>query len=574
MKKLFYLSILLLIPIFCFTSCNRSSEQETVQNSLLVPQESRYHMPDASEVFFVWGINGWNVLPEEMFSAETFVQNKVMHTPMQPEGDDFVVRIAVPEGATINYGFLVTKDGSGAAVATWDGDYQVVAEVNRVIEAHQTQLVPKTGAATIGKDLFVGTCSVCHGPTGEGIPGLGKDLTNSEFIASKSDDQLVDFIKVGRDTEDPSNSTGIAMPPKGGNPALSDEELYYIVAFMRTLDTTIQSEVEETSSSIQNQEPIVVKGFTLVPYSIQSERYITSLEFGANGVLYVCSYDGSIWAIPDHDGDGMGDEPQLYAEGFEKPVGLAWHDEELYVASLGKITALHDQDGDGHVDKIRDIVSNLPGGIQPVHANNDLIIGPDGRLYFGVGSTSDASPEIYQYAASILSVNLDGSNLRVEATGVRNPYDMAFNRAGDLFATDNGPDGEGASTFPPDELNHIVPGGDYGFPHYFGVPEIDSGTLGPVLLFPVHSAPAGIAFYYANQFPPEYEGNVFVALWNRGQIYRVQFVQTTTGEYVAKGSVFASGLPGVVDVTVGPDGRLYVSVSESGTVYQISYKAP
>jgi mono/diheme cytochrome c family protein len=91
------------------------------------------------------------------------------------------------------------------------------------------------GDVEAGKELFAGTCSACHGPGGEGVPGLGKDMTTSEFIAGKTDDELVAFVKVGRDPSDPLNTTGVAMPPKGGNPALSDDDLYDIVAFIRTL---------------------------------------------------------------------------------------------------------------------------------------------------------------------------------------------------------------------------------------------------------------------------------------------------------------------------------------------------
>jgi disulfide bond formation protein DsbB len=60
-------------------------------------------------------------------------------------------------------------------------------------------------------------------------------MTASEFIADKSDDELIAFIKVGRDPSDPLNTTGVAMPPKGGNPALSDEDLQDIIAFIRTI---------------------------------------------------------------------------------------------------------------------------------------------------------------------------------------------------------------------------------------------------------------------------------------------------------------------------------------------------
>ena len=92
-----------------------------------------------------------------------------------------------------------------------------------------------SGDPVAGQVLFVGTCAACHGPAGEGIEGLGKDMTTSEFIAGNTDDELVAFIKVGRDPSDPLNTTGVGMPARGGNPALSDEDLFDIVAFIRSL---------------------------------------------------------------------------------------------------------------------------------------------------------------------------------------------------------------------------------------------------------------------------------------------------------------------------------------------------
>ena len=86
------------------------------------------------------------------------------------------------------------------------------------------------GDSAKGQALFQTSCSACHGPEGKGVPGLGKDMTGSEFIAGKSDAELIEFIKQGRDPSDPLNSTGVAMPPKGGNPSLSDEDLQNIVA--------------------------------------------------------------------------------------------------------------------------------------------------------------------------------------------------------------------------------------------------------------------------------------------------------------------------------------------------------
>jgi disulfide bond formation protein DsbB len=60
-------------------------------------------------------------------------------------------------------------------------------------------------------------------------------MTRSDFIAGKSDGELVEFIKQGRPADDPFNTTGVAMPAKGGNPLLDDQDLYHIVAYLRLI---------------------------------------------------------------------------------------------------------------------------------------------------------------------------------------------------------------------------------------------------------------------------------------------------------------------------------------------------
>jgi hypothetical protein len=81
------------------------------------------------------------------------------------------------------------------------------------------------------------TCRSCHGPDGAGITGQGKDIRGSEFIASKTDAELLAFVKVGRMPFDPLNTTGIQMPPRGGNPLLKDQDLLDAIAHLRTLAT-------------------------------------------------------------------------------------------------------------------------------------------------------------------------------------------------------------------------------------------------------------------------------------------------------------------------------------------------
>jgi mono/diheme cytochrome c family protein len=98
----------------------------------------------------------------------------------------------------------------------------------------QKPAAPK-GDAAKGKTVFEGTCISCHGPDAKGLPGLGKDLTISTFVAGQTDDQLLAFVKKGRPATDPANTTKVDMPPKGGNPALTDTDLTNVIAFVRSL---------------------------------------------------------------------------------------------------------------------------------------------------------------------------------------------------------------------------------------------------------------------------------------------------------------------------------------------------
>jgi disulfide bond formation protein DsbB len=88
-----------------------------------------------------------------------------------------------------------------------------------------------------GSNLFQATCAACHGFNAMGISGLGKTLIGSEYINSISDDELLSFINVGRQVFDPLNTTGVMMPPKGGNPTLTDDDLRAVIAYIRSLNT-------------------------------------------------------------------------------------------------------------------------------------------------------------------------------------------------------------------------------------------------------------------------------------------------------------------------------------------------
>lgn len=86
-----------------------------------------------------------------------------------------------------------------------------------------------------GQKVYMSSCQACHGSDARGVPGNGKSIADSAFVRDHDDDALLAFLKRGRDPSDPANTTGVGMPAKGGNPALDDDDLLDVIAYLRSL---------------------------------------------------------------------------------------------------------------------------------------------------------------------------------------------------------------------------------------------------------------------------------------------------------------------------------------------------
>jgi mono/diheme cytochrome c family protein len=86
-----------------------------------------------------------------------------------------------------------------------------------------------------GQRLYMANCGLCHGQSAEGKPKLGKGLHDNEFVNSLTDEDLLAFLREGRRANHPLNTRGVDMPPRGGNPGLTDDDLRQIVAYLRSL---------------------------------------------------------------------------------------------------------------------------------------------------------------------------------------------------------------------------------------------------------------------------------------------------------------------------------------------------
>jgi glucose/arabinose dehydrogenase len=129
--------------------------------------------------------------------------------------------------------------------------------------------------------------------------------------------------------------------------------------------------------------------------------------------------------------------------GSGRRLGLAWHGRDLYVSEQGRLERFTLRGG--RLVGRRLIVSGLPFG----EHQQDNVVFHNGRVWWGSGSTCDACTERDRRSAAVLSLRPDGSDLRVVARGLRNPYGLAFQPGtGRLYASVNGQDELGTPTDP------------------------------------------------------------------------------------------------------------------------------
>ncbi len=115
------------------------------------------------------------------------------------------------------------------------------------------------GDATEGKSIFSLSCVTCHGPTGDGLNNLAPSLRASDFVKAADPTAILQVIVQGRTVDDPANKSGKAMPARGGNPFLTDQQAVHLAAFVKNL--TEGTAVAESNSGT----PVVQLSRWVVP---------------------------------------------------------------------------------------------------------------------------------------------------------------------------------------------------------------------------------------------------------------------------------------------------------------------
>jgi glucose/arabinose dehydrogenase len=315
------------------------------------------------------------------------------------------------------------------------------------------------------------------------------------------------------------------------------------------------------------QVTVVDPDYRVVIYRIADLAGPTALAFDKRERLFVAQVDGTILILEDADHDGVSDPvAKVYKSGLVQPHGLAFLGNVLYVTAFDRVIALEDKDGDDVAETETDIVVGLPVGAAPnIHSANGIAVGSDGKIYFSLGSTCDKCDEADPRSATIMRVDPDGNNLEIYATGLRNVYDFAFNAAGDMICGDNQFNYGSDDNYPPDELNLVRQGLDYGWPDYEGTPPPGTGTQGPIIEMPPHTSPDGLCFYEGLQFP-KMQDEGFITLWGQVQgpwrghtVQRLHLKPDGSGGYTAQPEDFATGFIHPLDVAASKTGDLYVA---------------
>lgn len=305
---------------------------------------------------------------------------------------------------------------------------------------------------------------------------------------------------------------------------------------------------------------------------------------------------GDVLRLEDADEDGEAERTVVVASGLPDVHGIAFHEPYVYLATPTHVYRAS-VDASGSFGTPVAIIDDLPAGGQ--HPNRTLGIGPDQKLYISVGSPCDACPIDDPEYATMLRSELDGSRRELVARGLRNTLGFGWHpttRA--LWGMDHGSDFRG-DDLPPEELNLIEEGEDYGWPYCFADRQIDpviqdppgstkeaycARTTGPVLTNQAHEAPIALAFYAGRQFPPHYREGAFVAFrgsWNRipATGYKIGFIAFESGfpvriEDFVRGFLIEDGraqFGRLAGVAVAPDGSLLFTDDDNGYVYRVSY---
>jgi putative heme-binding domain-containing protein len=342
----------------------------------------------------------------------------------------------------------------------------------------------------------------------------------------------------------------------------------------------------------------------------ESEGSWVSMTIDPNGRLIVSDQYGKLYRVTPSKPGGPASDTKV--EPVDVPIGgahgLLWAFDSLYVmnneAQGGRrgLYRVRDTDGDDRLDKV-ELLRPIDGGGE--HGAHAIVLSPDGKSLYVVAGNATRLPEL---AGSLVprdwgedviiprmpdgagfmtdekapggwvcKVDPDGKNFELVSSGYRNPYDIAFNRDGELFTYDS--DMEWDMSLPwyrPTRVCHVTSGSEFGYRNGSGKwPPYHFDSLPPVVDIGPGS-PTGITFGYGAKFPAKYQEALFISDWSYGKLYAVH-LKPQGSTYSGEVEEFLSGTPlPLTDLVVRPqDGALYFAIGgrrATSGLYRVVYE--
>jgi len=326
-------------------------------------------------------------------------------------------------------------------------------------------------------------------------------------------------------------------------------------------------------------------------------KSLIAMTFNEFGEIIAAREQGPLIVISDADKDGVHEKVDVYCEQMTGCQGLLALNGCVFAVGEGPegtgMYRLTDDDRDHRAEGVK-LVFKFKQGMGE-HGPHAPVLGPDGLIYLIIGNHSNcltesdaASPYHHWYEGDlvqpkyedaggeavgikapggvILRTDIDGSFVQTYAGGLRNAYDIAFNRQGELFTFDSDMEwDEGLPWLRPTRVHHVTAGAEFGWRSGWSVwPDYFYDSLPPTLNVGKGS-PTGMVFYNHYKMPVRYHNAMFACDWAQGRILVVKF-KPSAGTYEATSEVFLEGRPlNVTDIEVAPDGWLYFCTGGRGT---------